>query len=159
MRRAFYIIPRRRDAEQLLWFHAKFEAVIVQLLLVLLMVVVMLATLELVYLLVRGIHSRLVEITTIDILESRMHLVFGGFLVILLGIELMETVRMYLTDHVIHVEVVFLVAMIAVGRHIIELDYLGAPVWNLFGTAAIVVALSLGYFLWKKSHPLKTDSA
>jgi uncharacterized membrane protein (DUF373 family) len=142
---------------RLLSFHSKFESVIVSLLLVLLMVVVFLATLELVYLLGRGIHSR---ITDLDVLETRMHLIFGGFLVILLGVELMETVRMYLTEHVIHVEVVFLVAMIAVGRHIIELDYLRAPVWNLFGTAAIVVALSLGYFLLKKSQPMtKTDSA
>lgn len=143
---------------RLLSFHSKFESVIVSLLLVLLMVVVLVATLELVYLLVRGIHLRVVQITTLDVLESKMHLIFGGFLVILLGVELMETVRMYLTEHVIHVEVVFLVAMIAVGRHIIELDYLNAPVWNLFGTSAVVVALSLGYFLLKRSHPIpKTD--
>ena len=82
-----------------------------------------------------------------------MHVVFAGFLVILLGIELLETVKMYLTDHVIQVEVVYLVAMIAVGRHIIEVDYAHVQPLTLFGTATLVLALAAGYFLLKRSGP------
>ena len=65
----------------------------------------------------------------------------------------METVKMYLTEPVIHVEVVFLVAMIAVGRHIIEIDYAHVQPLTLFGTAALVVALAAGYYMLKRSGP------
>jgi len=137
----------------LLEFHEKFESFIVSLLLVLLMFVILVATGEFVLLLLVGLRERLSEINSLDFLQSRMHVVFAGFLVILLGIELMETVKMYLTEHVIHVEVVFLVAMIAVGRHIIEIDYMHVQPMTLFGTAALVVALAAGYYLLKQSGP------
>lgn len=137
----------------LLEFHEKFESFIVSLLLVLLMFVILIATAEFVFLLFNGLRARLAEIDSLDYLQSRMHIVFAGFLVILLGIELMETVKMYLTEHVIHVEVVFLVAMIAVGRHIIEIDYVQAQPLTLFGIAALVVALAAGYYLLKRSGP------
>jgi len=137
----------------LLDFHEKFESFIVSLLLVLLMIVILIATGEFVFLLFHGMRARLAAIDNLDFLQSRMHVVFAGFLVILLGIELLETVKMYLTDHVIHVEVVFLVAMIAVGRHIIEIDYAQVQPYTLFGTAALVLALAAGYFLLKRSGP------
>ena len=137
----------------LLDFHEKFETFIVSTLLVLLMIVIFIATGEFIYLLFRGLGDRLREIETLDFMQSQMHVVFAGFLIILLGIELMETVKMYLTDHVIHVEVVYLVAMIAVGRHIIEIDYVHTEPFMLFGTAALVIALAAGYYLLKRSGP------
>ncbi len=133
--------------------HDRFETFIVSVLLVLLMIVILIATGEFVYLLFSGLWARLKEIDSLDFMQSRMHVVFAGFLVILLGIELLETVKMYLIDHVIHVEVVYLVAMIAVGRHIIELDYAHVQPLTLFGTAALVLALAAGYYLLKLSGP------
>ena len=65
---------------------------------------------------------------------------------------------MYLTDHVIHVETVFLVAMIAVGRHVIELDFGTASVGTLLGVAAILFSLAAGYYLLKRSSPQVTSS-
>jgi hypothetical protein len=44
--------------------------------------------------------------------------------------------------------------MIAVGRHVIEIDYQHANPVTLFGTAAIILGLAAGYFLLKRSHPL-----
>jgi uncharacterized membrane protein (DUF373 family) len=137
----------------LLDVHDRFETFIVSLLLVLLMIVILIATAEFTYLLFHGLWARLTQIDSLGFMQSRMHVVFAGFLVILLGIELLETVKMYLTDHVIHVEVVYLVAMIAVGRHIIEVDYNHVAPMTLFGTATLVVGLSLGYYLLKKSGP------
>ena len=133
--------------------HDRFETFIVSVLLVLLMIVILIATAEFTYLLFGGLWARLQSIDSLDFMQSRMHVVFAGFLVILLGIELLETVKMYLTDHVIHVEVVYLVAMIAVGRHIIEVDYTHVAPLTLFGTAALVLALAAGYYLLKLSGP------
>ena len=96
-------------------FHRRFETFIVCLLLLLLMLTVLIATLEFFYLFWTLVGDRVREMDSVELFRSGMHRVFAGFLVLLLGIELMETVRMYLTEHVIHVEIVFLVAMIAFG--------------------------------------------
>lgn len=136
--------------KQLLKFSERFEIVVVSVLLVLLMLVLTVGTLNLVYLFAMNVGARIQEATDAADVQRSMHMAFGGFLVILLGIELMSTIRMYLTEHQIHVETVFLVAMIAVGRHVIELDYQDAGVGVLLGVAAILIALSGGYFLLKK---------
>ena len=140
--------------DALLKFHDKFETFVVCTLLGLLMFVLAIATGLFTYIMLSNLVERIRQINELDLMQARLHIIFAGFLVLLLGLELMETVKMYLTDHVIHVEVVFLVAMIAVGRHVIEIDYRHANPVSLFGTAAIVVGLAFGYFLLKKSHPL-----
>ena len=136
---------------KLLRAHHKFETVIVGSLLVLMMFVVLIATLEFVVLLFEGIRARLMHAGTVNFMRREMHELFGGFLVILLGIELMETIRMYLVEHVIHVEIVYLVAMIAVGRHVIELDFEQTGTLVPFGIAGIMLALAMGYFVVKKA--------
>jgi uncharacterized membrane protein (DUF373 family) len=71
----------------------------------------------------------------------------GGILVILLALELLETVRLYTRDHRVKLEIVMVVAMIALGRHIIQLDYHATGGPELLGIAALVVALAGGYYL------------
>jgi uncharacterized membrane protein (DUF373 family) len=80
----------------------------------------------------------------------------GGFLVILLGLELMETVRIYSNEHRVRLETVLIVAMIAIGRHIIQLEYKDVSGSTLIGIAAIVVALAGGYFLIRKTDAGKS---
>ncbi len=45
--------------------------------------------------------------------------IFGFFMLILIGIELLETIRAYLVENVVHVEVVIEVALIAIARKVI----------------------------------------
>jgi uncharacterized membrane protein (DUF373 family) len=72
----------------------------------------------------------------------------------------METLKVYLTERAIHVEVVFTVALIAVGRKVIILDVKALPSVTLLGIAAIIVAMSFGYFLLKYlRHHEKEDEA
>ena len=70
---------------------------------------------------------------------------------VLIGVELIEVVKDYLTENTLHVEIVFLVAMIAVARKVIVLDYKSTSPQTLYGTAAIIVALCGGFYLLKKS--------
>jgi uncharacterized membrane protein (DUF373 family) len=70
---------------------------------------------------------------------------------ILIGLELLESIRTYLTDEMLHVEVVFLVAMIAVARKIIILDVKGIDPLVLIGIAAITISLAVGFFFVKKA--------
>jgi uncharacterized membrane protein (DUF373 family) len=124
----------------------KFEKIIVMTLLTMMTFVVLLATIELVYILARDILTPPIIILEIEELLE----LFGLFLLVLIGIELLETVRAYLSQHVIHSHVVFTVALIAVGRKVIILDIYKIEGLVLIGIAAVIIALSVGYFLVRK---------
>ncbi len=79
-----------------------------------------------------------------------LHKVFGGFLSVLIGIELLHTIKMYLKDDVVHVEVVLLVALVGISRHAIDLDLAHMDPMSILAMSALVVSLSLGYYLIKK---------
>ena len=61
--------------------------------------------------------------------------IFGLFLLVLLGIELISTLRTYLTENEVHVEVVFVVALIAIARKVITLDVKELSSLTLIGIA------------------------
>lgn len=63
--------------------------------------------------------------------------------------QLLGTFMAYLAEHVIHVEVVFMVAMIAIARKVIILDVKELPSATLLGIASIIIALSAGYYLFR----------
>ncbi len=77
--------------------------------------------------------------------------ILGLFLLVLLGIELVSTLKAYLTENEIHREVVFAVALIAIGRKVIILDVKEISSLSLLGIAAMIISLFIGYFLVKRS--------
>jgi len=81
--------------------------------------------------------------------------IFGSFFTILIGLELLETIKTYFTKEQIHVEIVFLVAMIAIARKVILLEVSKLEPLSLVGIASIIIALTVGYFLVKKAHAEK----
>ena len=78
--------------------------------------------------------------------------IFGLFLLVLIGIELLETLKAYVRARVIRAEVVILVGMIALARKIVTLDLKDVASASLIGIAAIVVALGITYYLIRKTH-------
>jgi uncharacterized membrane protein (DUF373 family) len=82
---------------------------------------------------------------------KEMLTVFAFFLMVLIGLELVETIKMYLDENVFHVEVVILVAIIAVARKIIIIDYDSVSYEILLSIAALMIALCAGYFLLKRA--------
>ncbi len=77
--------------------------------------------------------------------------VFNFFLLILVGLELIEVIKDYLREDTVHVEVVLLVALIAVARKVIILDPKALDPAVLWGLAAVILALAGGYFVLKKA--------
>ena len=77
--------------------------------------------------------------------------VFGFFLMVLVGLELLESIKVYLEKHRVHAEVVFLVAIIAVSRKVIILDYSKTAPETLWGISSIILALGIGYFLVRRA--------
>jgi uncharacterized membrane protein (DUF373 family) len=76
------------------------------------------------------------------------------FLLILIGIELMDTMRDFFTESAIHVEVVLVVAIIAVARKVIVLDMAVTDDLLLIATGFVLIALCGGYYLIKKADRL-----
>jgi uncharacterized membrane protein (DUF373 family) len=125
----------------------KFERIIVSALIVMMAVTIFLATIELGWLIIKDIITPPIILLEIDELLD----IFGLFLLVLLGIELASTLKTYLTEKEIHVEVVFTVALIAIGRKVIILDVKEISSLSLLGIAAIIISLSVGYFLVKRA--------
>lgn len=126
-------------------FLKKIERIVVSALLIMMVITVILATIEVGWILAKDIITEPMFLLEVQELLD----VFGLFLLVLIGVELMETLKVYLTERAIHVEVVFSVALIAVGRKVIILDVKEMSSQTLLAIAAIIVAMSFGYFLLK----------
>ena len=132
-----------------------FEFVITTTLMVMIAVMVTLGTFALIALMVRNASARMADVTDAEVLQQVMQRGFGGALIVLLGLELIETLKQYNSEHHVRVEIVFLVGLIAVGRHVIQVDYAHAPPGELYGLAAVILALAGGYFLVRRSSQME----
>ena len=77
--------------------------------------------------------------------------VFGLFLMVLIGLELMTSIQMYLEHNSIHAELMLLVAITAITRKIVILDASQIDPMIMFGIGAVIIALALGYYLVRRS--------
>jgi uncharacterized membrane protein (DUF373 family) len=124
-----------------------FEKVLIYALIIMMAGVLLLATIELGYYLVKNLITS--DYLLID-LDALMDL-FGLFLLVLIGIELLDTIKIYLRDNIVHVEVVVLVAIIALARKVVILKVENLSGEILFGIAALIIALGVTYYLIKKA--------
>jgi uncharacterized membrane protein (DUF373 family) len=130
----------------------KFERGVYYALMIMLALVIIFGVLELAFILVSALFTDLsFRFANQEILQ-----IFGYFLLILIGIELLETIKAYLVKNEIHVEIIILVAIIAVARKIILLDPFveGGAELNSLATIAlgvVIIALAGSYYLVKKS--------
>ena len=60
--------------------------------------------------------------------------VLGGFLLVLIGVELLDTIKAYFRENAIHVEIVVLLAIIAIARKVILLDPTGMSGYRVSGS-------------------------
>jgi uncharacterized membrane protein (DUF373 family) len=78
--------------------------------------------------------------------------IFGYFLLVLIGVELLETLKAYVKKDVIHVRVVLEVALIAMARKVIIEEPNGVPSLTLFGIAALILALGVAFYFERQSQ-------
>jgi uncharacterized membrane protein (DUF373 family) len=123
-------------------------------LLVLMLLVVVASSIELAIIIVQAaLENRLSDEPAYLLLDiNELLSIFGFFLLVLIGLELLASVKMYLEDDIVHVELVMLIALIAVSRKIIVIDYEKIDGLTVVGIAALVLVLSVGYYLMKRSH-------
>ena len=123
------------------------QRLVVSVLLLLLALVVVLSTAHLAVLIAQEIWKPprfLIEVQ--GLLE-----VFGYFLLVLIGVELLETLKGYIKQNVVHARVVLEVALIAVARKVVTTELGAASPLTLFGVAALILALGVAYYLEGKT--------
>ena len=131
-----------------------FEKVIVLTLLGLMMLAVLVSTVELAVILFQELMKPPMFLLHIN----EMLEVFGFFLMVLIGLELLETIKAYLKEDRVHAEVVFLVALVAVSRKVIIMDYAELSPELLYGMSSLIIALGVGYFLVRRALCVFSDT-
>lgn len=129
----------------------KFEKTVYVLLMALLMFVLAASFVELIWYIYNSLSN-----SPAYLLESHeLIAVLGAFLLVLIGVELLDTIKAYFSENTIHVEIVLLLAIIAIARKVILLDPTNASGidfgFELMGIGVVVVGLAGGYYLIKKA--------
>jgi len=110
-------------------------------------IVLILATLDLIWTIGVAVSTPPFLVVTLEALLD----IFGMFLLVLVGLELLDTIKAYVREHVVHAEIVLLAALIAVARKAITLDLKQLAPGVALGLAALLLALATGYFLLKRA--------
>ncbi|MGC8660801.1 MAG: phosphate-starvation-inducible PsiE family protein [Desulfomonilaceae bacterium] len=125
-----------------------FERFICYILISLMAVVILLATLDVGRVILRDIltHSAL-------FLDSNGLLdLFGMLLLVLIGMELLETIYVFQKDRIVSAEIILIVALVAMARKIITLDQSKLSSFTFFDIGILMLSLAGAYFLLKQSQ-------
>jgi uncharacterized membrane protein (DUF373 family) len=126
------------------------EVVIIVLLIVMMSGVLILATFELGYYLFHAVANSTNFFIPLDNLMD----LFGVFLLVLIGIELLDTIKVYLRENVVHVEVVVLVAIIALARKVVILKIEELSGEIIIGIGVLITTLAVTYYILKKTEAM-----
>jgi len=122
----------------MLEFINRFERLVYMLLIGLLVIVLIFALGEMFWYLWVSVTN-----TPIGLLENHeLTSVLGTFLLVLIAVELLDTMKAYIEDNVIHVEIVVLLAIIAIARKVILLDPAQTNGFELIGIGIIIIGLA-----------------
>ena len=123
-------------------FLKKFEHWTLSALIIMMALVILVSTVELGWIIVKDLARPPMFLLEISDLKE----IFGFFLMVLIGIELLETIKAYLVDHVVQVIIILEVALIAIARKLIILDFEKYEGLKIVGTAALIVALAAAFY-------------
>lgn len=126
---------------------AKIQKLTVTVLAAMLVIVVLLSTLDLGVLIAKEVFSP----PRFLLSEHGLLEIFGYFLLVLIGVELLDTLKTYMKQDVIHVRVVLEVALIAMARKVIILEPHEVPALTLLGVAALILALGIAFYFERQT--------
>src|SRR5215469_3979907 len=141
-------------ADHLATLITRVQAITVAAIMLLLTVVVILSTVHLGWLIAEEIWKRPRFLIPVQGLMD----IFGYFLLVLIGVELLETLKMYLKRDIIQISVVIEVALIAMARKVITEEPESVSAFTLFGIAALILALAAAFYLERHSRESATDA-
>lgn len=146
--------PQTKAVQNILKWSGVGKRIIAGILMVMMFALVVVVTLEIVFAFVSvALPGATIPYQDIVMSETEMLSVLGLFLTVLVALELIETVEVYFKKHSIHVEIVVLVAIIALARKVIILDLEKYESLTLIALALLVIALGATYFMVRRAAP------
>ncbi len=124
----------------------KLEKFILSTLIIMIALVIVVSTVELGWIIIRDLMKPPLFLLSIADLKE----IFGFFLLVLIGMEFLETIRAFLIDNVVHVGIILEVALIAIARKVIILDFEKYDGLTTIGMAALIVAVAVAYYAVKR---------
>ena len=126
----------------------RFEQGVILILVTLMGIVVLFSAIELTIFVFKELYkTALVSELLLD--KRELLKIFELFFNVLISLELFETVRLYLKEDVFHAEYILLVALIAITRKVIIIEYENISPLLLLAIGGIIFVLALGFFLVK----------
>ncbi len=123
------------------------EKLVVGALVILLLLTIVMGTLELGSIVV----TEIIEPPYLRIEISRLYEMFSIFLIVLIGLELLRSVKSYIAHGEIKPEIVIEAAIIAIGNKLITLDIKLIAPEMLVGLAATLLGLAVLYFVLRRA--------
>lgn len=93
------------------------------------------------------LYQRLVQPPFLLLQINDILATFGAFLAVLIAIEIFINISMYLSENIIPVRLVVATALMAISRKVIIFDFERITPPFIYGTAAVVLALGITYWL------------
>ena len=134
--------PQVPVSEKLVAIVKGFERVIAAALVLLLMIVVVLVIVELARHLLKDLTLARAQILD----EEQLFELLGSFLLVLVGTELLTSLKAYVREGAVQIEVVLEVALVALAQKVIILNPRSSPVTQ-FGLSTLIVALAGAFWL------------
>lgn len=92
------------------------------------------------------------DLHSIDALQIAVEKVFAGVLLLMLGLELLKSLTKFFVGFEVQVQIILVVAIIAVTRHIMLVDLEHTAWTTLVGAAALILALAISYVLVRRQR-------
>ena len=83
---------------------------------------------------------------------------FSLLMNIFIALELIETLKDYMTKGIIQVQYILIIGLIAVSRKLITTDFSEADGLKNIGMGVIIISLAVAYYLINKSNADKKDT-
>ncbi len=123
----------------------QFERIIGYFLMAMMGIVLILATLDIGWLIIKDIFTP--PLLILDV--NKLLYLFGKFLLVLIGLELLETISIFHKDRIVSAEIILVVALIAISRKVIILDESKLSNLTFFDIGVLVLTLAVAYFMLK----------
>ena len=120
-----------------------FQRLIVWVVIMMMVLVILSATVEIGWIILYDLITPPVFLLDVD----RILDIFGLFFIVIIGIELLETIKMVLEESIMNVDVIILVGLTAVVRKILIIDIKETDPMFLVGMGVLIVTLAATYYL------------
>ncbi len=132
---------------------------IIYFLLIIISILLVVAILDVIIQLYNGIMVN----SLTEFIKTQFTQLIGLFLTILIGVELLEAIKAFLKEEMVHVEIVVLVAIIAISRKVIVWEISSIGYMDLIALALMLIALAATYWVikicYKKHDKCKSSNA